>query len=403
MKSAYSYRSENWWVSPYNFKSELRRGWKLPSTIQIHDATLRDGEQTPGVVLRRDEKVKIAAKLSEVGIHRIEAGMPVVSAEDKEAIKEIRKLKLPSKIFGFVRAKEEDIVAAADCEVDGIIIEVPISKPKLQYQFGWPIERAIEESMKSISKAKEMGLYTVFFPFDTTRAEEDDLVKLLTELKKANILPDSVAVVDTMGCALPESMEYLVSLIKSVWDIPVEVHTHNDFGLAVANSIAALKAGAEVVHCCVNGMGERTGNCSTEEIVTVITLLMGIDIGIDLSKLQELSDLVREATGFVVPPNKPIVGAEIFSRESGIGADVIFKAPLAMFALNPAFLKKSPRLLLGKKSGMASINFKLKEYNIELDEEKKKLLLEEVKRMGIEKKRSLTDEEFLRLVEKYRA
>ncbi|MBC7332115.1 MAG: 2-isopropylmalate synthase [Synergistetes bacterium] len=401
--SAASYRSENWWVSPYNFKEEIRRGWNLPSRIQIHDATLRDGEQIPGVVLRKDEKVRIAAKLSEVGIHRIEGGMPVVSDEDKEAIKEMKRLGLPSKIFGFVRAREEDIMAAADCEVDGIIIEVPISRPKLEYQFGWPIDRAIEVSLRSLSKAKEIGLYTVFFPFDTTRSEEEDLVKLLTELKNANVLPDAIAVVDTMGCALPEGMGYIVSLMKSIVDIPVEVHTHNDFGLAVANSIAALKAGAEVVHCCVNGMGERTGNCSTEEIVTVITLLMGIDIGIDLSKLQELSDLVREATGFPVPPNKPIVGAEIFSRESGIGADMIFKAPLAMFALNPSFLGKRAKLLLGKKSGMTSINFKLKEYGIELEEDKKKMLLEDVKKAGIEKKRTLTDEEFLELVDKYKS
>lgn len=398
-----SYRTENWWVSPYNFKEEVRKGWRLPAKIQIHDATLRDGEQTPGVVLRKEEKVRIAEKLSEIGIHRIEGGMPVVSVEDKEAIKEMKKRRLPSKIFGFVRAREEDIIAAADCEVDGIIIEVPVSKPKLEYQFGWTIERSIEISLKTISKAKELGLYTVFFPFDTTRSEEEDLLRLLTGLKDAKVLPDSIAVVDTMGCVLPEGMEYIVTLIKSIVDIPIEVHTHNDFGLAVANSIAALKAGAQVIHCCVNGMGERTGNCSTEEVVTVITLLMGIDLGIDLSKLQELSDLVREATGFPVPPNKPIVGREIFSRESGIGADVIFKAPLAMFALNPGFLNKKPRLLLGKKSGMASINFKLSEYGIELEEEKKRLLLEDVKRMGIEKKRTLTDEEFLELVEKYRA
>lgn len=400
--SDFSYRTENWWVSPYNFKEDIRKAWRLSPRIQIHDATLRDGEQTPGVVLRKDEKVKIAIKLSEIGIHRIEGGMPVVSAEDREAIKEMKRINLPSKVFGFVRAREEDIMAAADCEVDGIIIEAPISRPKLELQFGWSIERAIEESMRSISKAKEMGLYTVFFPFDTTRAEEEDLVRLMVELKKADILPDSIVVVDTMGCALPESIEYIVSLIKSLWDRPVEVHAHNDFGLAVANSIAAIKAGAEVVHCCVNGMGERTGNCSTEEIVTVITLLMGIDIGIDLSKLQELSDLVRELTGFPVPPNKPIVGSEIFSRESGIGADIIFKAPLAMFALNPALLNKRSKLLLGKKSGMASINFKLQEYGITLEEDKRRAILEEVKRLGIEKKRSLTDEEFLAIVERYK-
>jgi len=222
----------------------------------------------------------------------------------------------------------------------------------------------------------------------------------LKDLKELNFLPDSIGIVDTMGCALPEAMGYLVTLVKSIWDMSVEVHAHNDFGLAVANSIAALKAGAGVVHCCVNGIGERTGNCSTEEIVAFISLLMGVDIGVDISKLQELSDLVSELTGFSFPQNKPIVGSEIFSRESGIGADVIFKAPFAMFALNPVFLKKRPKLVLGKKSGMASINFKLQEYGIEVEEERKRALLEDVKRLAIERKRSLTDEEFLSLVEK---
>ncbi|TYP49798.1 LeuA family protein [Thermosediminibacter litoriperuensis] len=397
-----AWRTENWWVSPYNFREEYRNSWNLPKFIKIHDATLRDGEQTPGVVLKKEEKIRIAEKLSEVGIHRIEAGMPAVSEEDREAITEIKKLNLPSTIFGFVRAKEEDIAIAKDCGVDGVIIEVPIGKPKLDYQFKWSVDRVIENSIFAIKKAKELDLYTVYFPYDTTRAEENDLVKLLNEIKKY-AMPDSVGVVDTMGCALPGATDYLVRLVKSIMNIPVEIHTHNDFGMALANSITAVMAGAEVVHCCVNGIGERTGNCSTEEIIVALEILMNIDIGVNISKLQELSDLVRDTTGFEIVKNKPIVGPEIFTRESGIGADAIFKMPLSMFALNPEFLNKKAKLVLGKKSGLMSINVKLQEYNIELEEEQKQQLLLDVKRMGMEKKGNLTDEEFLILVRKYKS
>ncbi|HHV17589.1 MAG TPA: 2-isopropylmalate synthase [Thermoanaerobacterales bacterium] len=397
----YAWRTDNWWVSPFNSREEYRNSWKLPKSIKIHDATLRDGEQTPGVVLKKEEKVRIAEKLSEAGIHRIEAGMPAVSEEDRKAIAEIIKLNLPSTIFGFVRAKEEDIIMAKECGVDGVIIEVPIGKPKLDYQFNWSVDRVVESSVFAIKKAKELGLYTVYFPYDTTRADEDDITKLLSQIKE-NSLPDSVGVVDTMGCALPGATQYLIKLIKSIMNIPLEIHTHNDFGLALANSITAVMSGAEVVHGCVNGIGERTGNCSTEEVAVALQILMGIDIGVDISKLQELSDLVRETTGFEIVKNKPIVGQEIFTRESGIGADALFKMPLSMFALNPEFLNKKAKLVLGKKSGMMSINVKLQEYKIELDEEQKKKLLLDVKQKGVEKKGNLTEDEFLTLVKKYK-
>ena len=167
------------------------------------------------------------------------------------------------------------------------------------------MDRVVESRVFAIKKAKELGLYTVYFPYDTTRADEDDITKLLSQIKE-NSLPDSVGVVDTMGCALPGATQYLIKLIKSIMNIPLEIHTHNDFGLALANSITAVMSGAEVVHGCVNGIGERTGHCSTEEVAVALQILMGIDI-VDISKLQELSDLVRETTGFEIVKNKPIV------------------------------------------------------------------------------------------------
>lgn len=395
-----NWKNENWLVSSYNYKEEVRKQLHLPQKVEIHDATLRDGEQTAGVVLKREEKIEIARKLGECGIHRIEAGMPAVSEEDRKAIEDIKKLGMKSKIFGFVRAKEEDIMMCHESGVDGVIIEVPIGKPKLDLQFKWSVDRVLESSVKAINQAKELGLYTVFFPYDTTRADEADLEKLLDGVMQEKA-PDSVGIVDTMGCALPESTEYLVNLVKGRTGLPVEIHTHNDFGLAVANSLKAVASGAEVVHCCVNGMGERTGNASLEEIVAGLRMLLNVDLGIDIPKLMDLSQLVEELTNYHLAVNKPIVGTANFTRESGIGADTLLNHPLAMFAINPYYLGRKPKLVLGKKSGITSINMKLQEFNKQLDEDAKKRLLAQVKEMGITKKRILTDEEFAGLLAKY--
>lgn len=401
MKTMHNWKSDDWWVSSFNYKEEVREQFKFSDKIEIHDATLRDGEQTPGIVFSRKEKVEIAEKLSEAGVHRIEAGMPAVSDEDRQAIADIKKLNLKSKIFGFVRAKDEDIIMCKECGVDGVVIEVPVGKPKLDLQFKWDIERVIDSSIHAIKKSKEMGLYTVYFPYDTTRVDEDDFEKLLTEIMKETP-PDSIGLIDTMGCALPGTIAYMTKWIKEKTQLPVEIHTHNDFSLALANSLQAVMSGASVVHSCINGMGERTGNCAIEEAIVALKLLLGIDTGIDVKKMVELSEFVEGLTGFNMPLNKPVVGRSNFTRESGIGADALLNTPLAMFAMNPKFLGREPKLVLGKKSGMTSIEMKLQELQMELDKEAKAALLKDVKNAGLEKKRILTDEEFLGLVKKYK-
>ncbi|RLC35680.1 MAG: 2-isopropylmalate synthase, partial [Candidatus Nealsonbacteria bacterium] len=193
-----------WWVSPYNFVEEVKKDFELPNKVVIHDATLRDGEQTPGVVFRKEDKIKIAQKLDEVGVERIEAGMPAVSEEDFEAIKKITKLGLKSKIFTFARAMTGDIDKAVDCGADGVVIEIPIGYPKLKYQFGWTWEDVLRKSVGVINYAKKQGLYVIYFPYDTTRAREEDLENLFTRLMQ-EARPDSVGVIDTMGCALPSA------------------------------------------------------------------------------------------------------------------------------------------------------------------------------------------------------
>jgi isopropylmalate/homocitrate/citramalate synthase len=395
------WKNEKWWVSSYNYAEEVIRDIHFPQSIKLHDATLRDGEQTPGVILRKGEKIEIARKLDEAGVHRIEAGMPAVSEEDRQAIEEIKKLKLKSEIFSFARAKNEDIYISKECGVDGIIVEVPVGRPKLELQFHWDIDRVIEASVTSVQYAKSLGLYTVFFPYDTTRADEADLEKLLQAVT-TQAKPDSVGLVDTMGCAHPRTMAYLTKLMKKYsGGLPVEVHTHNDFGMAVASSIEALIAGAEVVHGCFNGIGERTGNVALEEVVASLKLLYGVDLGIDFDKMVEVCAIIEKLTGINLQRNKPITGKNNYMRESGIGVDMIFNEPLAMFATHPSLFGREAKLALGKKSGATSIDVKLKELNLEIDEESCALLVQDVKLLGTNKKALVSDAEFLELLKKY--
>ena len=286
------FRENEWWVSPYNFVPEVRNTYQLPKTVSIHDATLRDGEQTPGVVFSINDKIEIAEKLDEIGVDRIEAGMPAVSEQDFEAIKQISKLGLKSKIYTFARAINADIDKAIECGCHGVIIEVPIGYPKLKYQFKWTWEDVLRKSVPVINYAKSRGMHVVYFPYDTTRARESDLTNVLTRIMQ-EAPPDSVGVVDTMGCILPEAMKFMVRLVKKLTNnLPVEVHTHNDFGMAVATELAGVEAGADCVHSCANGLGERTGNAALEELIVALHVLYGYDTKYNLAKLPELGELV---------------------------------------------------------------------------------------------------------------
>src|SRR6202171_3151517 len=212
------YRENQWWVSSYNFLPEVRSKFNLPERVIIHDATLRDGEQTPGVVFSVADKIAIAEKLDEIGIDRIEAGMPAVSEMDFQAIKEISRLGLKAKIYTFARAMNADIDKAIECGCHGVIVEVPIGYPKLKYQFKWTWEDVLEKSVGVINHAKSRGLHVVYFPYDTTRAREEDLRNLLTRIVQ-DAPPDSIGVVDTMGCILPEAMKFMVRMVKKLTNL----------------------------------------------------------------------------------------------------------------------------------------------------------------------------------------
>ena len=387
-----------WWISPYNFSEEVVKGFDLPPKVQIHDATLRDGEQTPGVVFRKEDKVRIAKGLDEVGVERIEAGMPAVSSEDFEAIKEISKLGLKSKIFTFARALKSDIDIAVECGANGVVIEIPIGYPKLKYQFGWSWEDVLKKSIDVINYAKERKLYAVYFPYDTTRAREEDLDNLFSGIMKYSS-PDSIGIVDTMGCALPEAIQYLVRKAKKLTGLPVEVHTHNDFGMGVATELAAVTAGAEVVHSCINGLGERTGNAALEELMMGLHVLLGMDTPYKFDKITKLAKLAEEISGIKIPRNKPVTGEGNFTRESGIGVDLVIKTPLAMFATDPKFTAREGKIVLGKKSGKLSVKYYLEKLGIKnVSEEQTMEIVKKVKKLGINKRTLLNEEEFKNIV-----
>jgi len=388
------FRENEWWVSPYNVLPEVQNTYQLPERVAIHDATLRDGEQTPGVVMTIADKIEIARKLDEVGVERIEAGMPAVSEQDFQAIKEISKLGLKSKIYTFARAINADIDKALECGCHGVIIEVPIGYPKLKYQFKWTWEDVLRKSVEVINYAKGRGMHVVYFPYDTTRAREEDLRNLLTRIM-LDAPPDAVGVVDTMGCILPEAMKYMVRLVKSLTKLPVEVHTHNDFGMAVATELAGVEAGAEVVHSCANGLGERTGNAALEELMVCLHVLYGYKTQYKLDKLPELGEVVSRIARFPTAANKPILGSRNFTRESGIGVDLVVKEPLAMFGTHPALTGRQGEVVLGKKSGKLSITYNLEKMGITgTSDEAVGEMLKLVKDKGIAKKGLLTDSEF---------
>lgn len=388
---------DGFWVSHFNFDPQVLSKFHFPEEVVFHDVTLRDGEQTPGIVLRTREKVEIAKKLDDVGVHRIEAGMPIVSKEDFDAVKEISHLGLKAKVFAFSRLVKEDIETALKCDVEGIVCEGPIGVPKLK-QFSWTYEQVIERAVDAIDYAKKHGLWTAFFGVDGSRADIDFTKKILSEVSE-NAHPDSFVIVDTFGCTSPEGFGDFVKQVKDSVKEPLEVHTHNDFGLGVACAISGLMNGATTVHTSVNGIGERSGNASFEEVAMSLKYLYGQNVRFDFSKFKELSKMVQSFTMFPLAPNKPVVGDRVFTREAGISIAGWMKYNLGSEAYLPELVGNRHGVFLGKKSGKHSIEWKLNQIGITASDGQMEKILEEVKRKSEETKTNVDDEEFRRIVD----
>lgn len=393
-----------WWVSPANFTEEVTKTWNFPARIEILDTTLRDGEQEPGIILTREDKIEIAKKLDAAGVHRIEAGCPMTSDEDAAAIKAICSLGLKAKIYCFVRGVLTDMDVAKECGVDGVIVEVPGSEQMLQGGMRWGMEKAIQAAAAATKYAHELGLMVTFFPSDASRSDMDFLSTLLNGVLESGGHFDSVALVDTFGAFSPEGAVYMVKeLIRRVGK-PVEAHFHEDFGMSVPTTIAALQAGAFCAHVTVNGIGERAGSCPLEPLVMSLQCLYGQDTGIKYENLLDLSKEVAARSGKPVPPTKAIVGERLFGWETGLPTGYWQKSrdinPLIMMPYHFNMTgQPAPHIYIGKKSGAANValvNERLGLAPIE-DKDKVKELLGKVKNLSIALKRDLTDEEYIKL------
>ena len=393
-----------WWVSPDNYVKEITSTYEFPEKIEILDTTLRDGEQEIGIVFTKEDKVEIAKKLDAAGVHRIEAGTPATSKEDEEAIREICRLGLKAQIYCFVRGVKADMDLAKSCGVDGVLVEVPGSEHLLKGGMNWDGEKAIQASVEATSYAHELGMKVTFFPSDASRANLDFLCNNLNAIIHRGGHVDSIALVDTFGVFSPEGAAYTVRQLKERTGKPVEAHFHEDFGLSVATTIAALRAGACCAHVTVNGIGERAGSCPLEPLVMSLLCLYGQDTDVQPEALRELSKEVEKRSGKPVPPTKAVVGNRLFGWETGLPVGYWKSAkdtnPLIMLPYMYTMTGQcEPEIFIGKKSGAANvalINERLGLPQIE-DKAMIKTLLAKVKELSLKEKRALTDDEYLKL------
>jgi isopropylmalate/homocitrate/citramalate synthase len=370
-------------------------------TVGLYDTTLRDGEQTVGVVLDPEQKLEIASALADAGVDRIEAGFPRVSEEDARAISLILEAGLPAQIWGFSRAVRGDVEALVELGVQASVIESPISDGKLA-ALGVSRETMLERIRSAVSFAVGEGIRVAFFGVDSTRADLEFVRRVYETAVEAGA--QEVVVVDTLGIATPEAAAYLVNEVveRLDYEVPVHWHGHDDFGLATAAAVAAVQAGATWVQGTVNGMGERAGNADLVEVALVLEALYGIPTRLDLTKARALAGLVQELAGTPLAAWKPVTGDNLFTRESGAVA-AQFHDPPAIEPYSSELVGAERGIVLGKKSGLDSIRIKIADLGLDVPEDAHPALLEAVKRKGTSKRGLVTDGEFKRLAARVKA
>ena len=382
---------EGLWISELNRREGVER--KIAGgPVKFYDTTLRDGEQSVGVVLTPQQKLEIARALDGLGVGRIEAGFPRVSADDAEAFGLIAKAGLKAEIWGFGRAVKADIDELLRLGARATVIETPTSAIKLK-AYGLSVEEAKRRAGEAIGYARKNGVKVAFFSVDGTRTE----LKILQDFYKSALDAgaEELVVVDTIGACGPEAVEFLVGQVRE-WvgeQVPLHFHGHNDFGLATACAIAAVRGGAEWIQGTINGMGERAGNADLGEVAMALSGLYGVPVELNLKKIREVSALVRRAAGPELEPWKPVVGENLFMRESGAVASQ-FHIPEAIEPYSAELVGATRAIVLGKKSGIDSIAIKAKELGIPLTTEQQQAILTVVKRTGTEKRGLVSDDEF---------
>ncbi|MDB2107425.1 homocitrate synthase [Clostridium paraputrificum] len=368
--------------------------------IYVVDTTLRDGEQTAGVVFANEEKLAIATMLSDLGVDQLEVGIPTMGGDEKDAIKSIVKRNLKSSIMAWNRAVISDIQESIDCGVDAVAISISVSDIHIKNKLKTSREWVLENMVKSVEYAKKNGLYVSVNGEDASRADREFLIKFMKAAKEVGA--DRFRYCDTVGVMGPFQIEEEIKALYDNAKLDIEMHTHNDFGMATANAIAGLRGGANHVGVTVNGLGERAGNAALEEVVMALKFVYGCDVDMDTTMFREISEYVSKASGRVLPIWKAIVGTNMFAHESGIHADGALKNPKNYEAFDPSVVGLERQIVIGKHSGKAAIVNKFKEYNIELTNEEASAILEMVRSTSVRLKRSLFDKEIVGVYKEYK-
>jgi isopropylmalate/homocitrate/citramalate synthase len=374
----------------------LNDPYAIRGSVGLYDTTLRDGEQTVGVVLDPDEKLEIARLLDDLGVNRIEAGFPRVSDDDWQAVKKIAGAGLKAEVWGFSRAVPADLEALVELGVQYSVIESPISDLKLD-AIGVSREKMLERIANAMRFAADHDIHAAFFGVDSTRADPSFFGRVYQTAVEAGA--KEVVVVDTLGIASPEAVRDLVGqTVQYVDGLPVHFHGHNDFGLATASAVAAVRAGATWVHGTINGMGERAGNANLGEVALTLRALYGVETSLRLDRIRAVAERVRELSGYRLEPWKPLTGETLYRRESGAVASQ-FHDPPSIEPYSSELVGAERAVVLGKKSGLDSIRIKADELGLDVPDDRRAEVLAAVKKLGTQKRGLVTDDEFRSIVD----
>jgi isopropylmalate/homocitrate/citramalate synthase len=396
--------NDDYWLSEFNWLPDVRKNLTLPKEkIWVHECTLREAEQTPGLVLKPDEKIALAKVLDDLGVSSLEI-FPVTSPDDKEVTKELVKMNLRAQIRPLARWLITDIDAVLECGVKAIEVENTANPWTNQVAYGLSEDQIVSNFIKATRYAKENGLHVTVMPWDTYRCP----LPFLERLYKAIVYEggaDRVVVVDSSGIGLPWTTMYLIPTVQQwIPGVPIEMHAHNEMGLANATMLSAVAGGAVGVHTVLCGYGTRGGNAATEEVATNLKVLMGVDTGIDLSKLYYACKLIQDLSKIPMPPNKPIIGDNLYTYATGLSIDIFHKASAAgrshaLVPLKPSLIGRCGyNIALGKMAGKSAVRSKLNELGIEVTPDQLLLITDRVKQEGSLRKGSLSDDVFLGIV-----
>ncbi len=378
----------------------MNRDWfQSPGAkVRVVDTTLRDGEQTAGVVFSNEEKIKIASYLDQIGVDQIEAGIPVMGGFEKDCIKQIVSMGLKASIMAWNRAVIADIKESIECGVDAVAISISTSDIHIQHKLQTTREDVLQRMTDAVKFAKDHDLYVSVNAEDASRTDIGFLTEFALAAKRAGA--DRLRFCDTVGTLNPITTYRYIRILVDAVGLDVEMHTHNDFGMATANALSGIYAGASYVGVTVNGLGERAGNACLQEVIMGMKYIMKLDCNYNTTLFREVAEYVAQASGRPLPISKPIVGSNIFAHESGIHGDGVLKNPLTYEVFSPEEVGLERQIVIGKHSGSAAIRSKfLNEYGLELPDPIVQEVLKRAREMSIQLKRSLFDKELMYIYE----